>query len=825
MSQLQSTLSKFLYAIAIVCLLVGNIDSHCLYDILPADPVKWVRGHEFVLDIPKYNMKITSTIKDDHYNHGPSCGCDECSSADTRPSYELVPIVYTTSNAEHPEPTHIEPHSVYRQAEASQEPVLGSPRHKHKQDWFYSAPSWMPSGSENMNILRTAEPRGIIKSNSHFVKVNKNHFGNSFVHSHSSSFVKTKPHHGGLSVHKNLHVHKFRNSEDFGQVGAPRQVDHRFVGSHMFAAPRWRRDTRRRTKRGVLEFVRLVGDHNTKLDMSKTAENVGAATKNVFENDKSPVYHMRNLVGSSQDALMSMLSARPRGVLIPSKYRIVSADETPIVGAINPGLYQQNGPSPSDQEQQDEDGEEQPQYEEYSGRWPVEFDDTFSRIGSILRESVQRAHKSAEHAVDAVHSARQVVATARKYWPKILLPYAGAVEVEKKQRGEEMVGSAQDPNFVGIGRIMDYFSVTGDQEPRLGAARYISEEEQLLNNAKNSLGTATYRQFMEKMKKELGRYQRLKPKTADGEQVGSRLLPRLPLRPVHRPLLLNPNLHRIRTALRLPARPIKRPSPALLKLRESLKVKPVQRLPKIRNPLLRTAKPESPALAKLRDALKPEAKADKPMSPALAKLREAIAQRKAARKSPLVGKAQSVTEENETEPESTTINVDYAYSEEDTDKSAQLNQPQAQSVITSPHLDDSEEVTPESNISRPAGAQDRLRTKLEETSKERTSNVDKGDLLGRALEILRSRTQQKSRTSADEDEVGAAQLTTPSDDDELGAAHNSGDVKFAAVPVPIFTKEMKTPFMGFASQTDLDQYFKNLYCAECKKKNREADET
>lgn len=240
--------------------------------------------------------------------------------------HELIPVEYNAANVPihsgYQAPSHTTSRAASNEAD---DPILGSLRHKHEQTWFYSAPSW--SDSSNMNILRSSDPRGI-QSHSHFVKVNK-HSGNKVFHSHS--FIKTKPaiikpiKHGGLSVHKNVHLHKFRNSDDVENFGrsalqATRQFDNRYIGSHMFAAPRWRRDTLKRKKRGVLEFVRLVGDHNAKIDVSKTAENVGAATKNVFENEKSPVYHMRDFVGSSQDALMSILGARPRGVLIPSKY-------------------------------------------------------------------------------------------------------------------------------------------------------------------------------------------------------------------------------------------------------------------------------------------------------------------------------------------------------------------------------------------------------------------------------------------------------------------------------------------------------------------------
>lgn len=62
-------------------------------------------------------------------------------------------------------------------------------------------------------------------------------------------------------------------------------------------------------------------------------------------------------------------------------------------------------------------------------------EEMMQRIGTILRSGIQWAHKSAEHTVDAMHHARQVVVAARKYWPKLLLPYASAVEVDKPTIG------------------------------------------------------------------------------------------------------------------------------------------------------------------------------------------------------------------------------------------------------------------------------------------------------------------------------------------------------------------------------------------------------
>lgn len=133
---------------------------------------------------------------------------------------------------------------------------------------------------------------------------------------------------GTTNVNKNtnIHVHS-RNAEN--QEDAEINEDskreskepnyERIVGSHLFAAPRWRRDTLSRKKRGVIDAVKLVTDHRARIDVPKTAENVGAATRNLFEEDYSPVYHLRNALASAHDVIYTMLNVRPNGLLIPCR--------------------------------------------------------------------------------------------------------------------------------------------------------------------------------------------------------------------------------------------------------------------------------------------------------------------------------------------------------------------------------------------------------------------------------------------------------------------------------------------------------------------------
>lgn len=221
---------------------------------------------------------------------------------------------------------------------------LPQPIHKHISDW-YSAPVWV--SNPNSKILRTptsyqpkqfskssprynVDPRAFFHSSTHFIKIKKplsgskliisknkfiskhsgEDFGN-FHHPHSVGFhhfdhFNHQPNHI-QNINKNTHIHVHnRESDDESQS------QEGFTSPNLYSVVT-------RKKRSALDVARLVIDPNNKLNLPKTAENVGAATRNLFEEEYSPVYHMRSSLSSANDAIYSLLNVRPSGLLIPCR--------------------------------------------------------------------------------------------------------------------------------------------------------------------------------------------------------------------------------------------------------------------------------------------------------------------------------------------------------------------------------------------------------------------------------------------------------------------------------------------------------------------------
>lgn len=93
-------------------------------------------------------------------------------------------------------------------------------------------------------------------------------------------------------------------------------------------------------------------DPKAQVDFPKTINNIGAVTRQTFEDEKSPMYHVRNFVGSAKNTVLAAMRMIPQNFMVPSDYNILKVSNSPlenddIVGAIN--LNAANGGSdPSD---------------------------------------------------------------------------------------------------------------------------------------------------------------------------------------------------------------------------------------------------------------------------------------------------------------------------------------------------------------------------------------------------------------------------------------------------------------------------------------------
>lgn len=70
-------------------------------------------------------------------------------------------------------------------------------------------------------------------------------------------------------------------------------------------------------------MARLAADPKSRIDLKSTIDNFKDATKNVCESIQSPVYHIRDAIGSARDVFFSLMKATPTGLLIPSTYGVV----------------------------------------------------------------------------------------------------------------------------------------------------------------------------------------------------------------------------------------------------------------------------------------------------------------------------------------------------------------------------------------------------------------------------------------------------------------------------------------------------------------------
>lgn len=114
---------------------------------------------------------------------------------------------------------------------------------------------------------------------------------------------------------------------------------------------------------------------------------VGTITRNAFEDQRSPMFHVRKFLGSTKNAVLSAMKIPPQNLVIPSNYEIkninpeeIEEEEDNMVSGINPKILSRSSFKNSDS------GEESDN--EYSSD-PYGIVETFARIGGAIRDSVR----------------------------------------------------------------------------------------------------------------------------------------------------------------------------------------------------------------------------------------------------------------------------------------------------------------------------------------------------------------------------------------------------------------------------------------------------
>ena len=205
-------------------------------------------------------------------------------------------------------------------------------------------------------------------------------------------------------------------------------------------------------------MLKLLVDPNAKLDMSKTLENIGTITKHTFEDERAPMYHVRDVIGSTKNSILSFLRILPQEAVIPSRYKIVDRKRERDDVA-------KSARSPSEKGLDDQ------------------FFDVVQRLGAMVRESVRAGQETFQHVNDVAHSARKVVATARHSLPAILVPYAKAPVLQKKAPGKltlvaprfaDIADNRQDRaglEYVSVGDMMDVFGLSDPNSKGVGLTK------------------------------------------------------------------------------------------------------------------------------------------------------------------------------------------------------------------------------------------------------------------------------------------------------------------------------------------------------------------
>ncbi|XP_044253562.1 uncharacterized protein LOC123004380 [Tribolium madens] len=260
-------------------------------------------------------------------------------------------------------------------------------------------------------------------------------------------------------------------------------------------------DQRRKISKRSIPLTRLISDPNVRLDVPKTFENFGTATKHAFEDERAPMYHLKHLMGSSKNALLSAMRIPPQNMIIPSDYEIVKASER---ATHRSRVRDQDDP----------------------------FSNTFKRVGEMVRDSIRSGQDTVAHISDAAHEARNILNTARHAAPRLIIPYSQIPAVQKTGSRKAILitprildlaeehsarkSSDLRPNFIRLGHLMDAVGFSKPHSKNLDLQKIIFEPRRVnknnddivealntLEDAKISVGAKNLRDLLLKMKNEL----------------------------------------------------------------------------------------------------------------------------------------------------------------------------------------------------------------------------------------------------------------------------------------------------------------------------------
>lgn len=352
-------------------------------------------------------------------------------------------------------------------------------------------------------------------------------------------------------------------------------------------------------------------------------------------------------------------------------------------------------------------------------------------------------------------------------------------------QNQDIVGTPKDPEFIGVGKMMDYFGMTNakpDPSPRVGTAKFVTKEEQVLLKAKQSLGLPAYRQFITDIENQLNGGKKPIDYVGAPKLTPDGLKARLALERLKNSLKIQKTkadlkkLQPIKLAkqliLKQPIVKQKPPTPLISKP-EKTPVLSISSVPKNANSLF--------APLKLSSTLKNSDPKEKLVINTLKQLREKM----------LKNLKQNLSTDSKRREEVSSALNDFKNKETKTDhfdlaeKVTNTLKDLGEKLLKSlPQNNSTESKLKEEISSSPNKIKDKLFKKYHIKDKTEVENI-----LGKLLTKLNTGV------------VG-------------GVKHEYKNID--SIPTPVFTKEMKTPFLGLATKEEVEQYFKKIYCARCK---------
>ncbi|CAG9832995.1 unnamed protein product [Diabrotica balteata] len=239
----------------------------------------------------------------------------------------------------------------------------------------------------------------------------------------------------------------------------------------------------------------LLTDPKLRVDVPKVLENLGTFAKTLLDHKDTPIYHIRNIVGSAKDVALATIKIPNQNFIVPSGYNIV---DNPNKGDT---ILESAYPDISSRFGDESDGIQD---------WPQELvQNTFQNVGHVIRNAVRSGQEAIHHVGEITNHAKKAILTARQA-PEILMNTVSPIPVTSDEKvnlnsrfGDEdddpIVGQTQQiPEFVKMGHLLDAAGVSNPAiTPEAIDPRTNTHLEQFWKNIGNVAGNHNLKNIQE----------------------------------------------------------------------------------------------------------------------------------------------------------------------------------------------------------------------------------------------------------------------------------------------------------------------------------------